>query len=216
MMGHTRVGLADDDLLARRALSAIIGDFDDLELLWAVEDGRRAVDRVVGDPTQSEVDVVLLDIQMPGMGGIEACRTLSRERPGLPIIMLTTFDAGVYLADALSAGATGFLTKDEAPDRIADAIRAARRGTGVFSPSATRALSAPVVALPTAKAPNPLTAKENEVLALVAESLTNQQIARRLGISEATVKTHVSAIITKLDCVDRVGMVTWAFRNDVL
>lgn len=213
----TRIGLADDDALVRRAIGAILSRFEDLELLWAVGDGQQAVDRVTADGgPDDQVDVLLLDVQMPVLGGIPACRLLQVLRPELPVIMLTTFDAAGFLGDALNAGAIGFLTKDEAPERIADAIRAARAGNGVFSPSATSALTSVAGSSLHEEVPNPLTAKEMDVLCLVVESLTNRQIATRLGISEATVKTHVSAILTKLDCVDRVGMVTWAFRSGVI
>lgn len=214
----TRIGLADDDALVRRAIGAILSRFDDLKLLWAVSDGQQAIDRLTldGNPDDHQVDILLLDVQMPVLGGIPACRLLQVLRPELPVIMLTTFDAAGFLGEALSAGAIGFLTKDEAPERIADAIRAARAGNGVFSPSATSALTSVAGSTLHQAIPNPLTAKEMDVLCLVVESLTNRQIATRLGISEATVKTHVSAILTKLDCTDRVGMVTWAFRSGVI
>ncbi|WP_245725684.1 response regulator [Propionibacterium cyclohexanicum] len=190
--------------------------FDDLDLRWAVRDGQQAVDRLTDGNPDDQVDVLLLDVQMPVLGGIPACRLLQAVRPKPPVIMLTTFEAAGFLAEALDAGAIGFLTKDEAPERIADAIRAARAGNGVFSPSATSALTSVAGSVLHEKSPNPLTAKEMDVLCLVVESLTNRQIAARLGVSEATVKTHISAILTKLDCADRVGMVTWAFRSGAI
>ncbi|MGV8909550.1 MAG: response regulator [Propionicimonas sp.] len=213
-MPAIRVGLADDDSLSRMALASILGHADGIEVAWTVADGQHAVDAVRGP--QSPVDVVLMDLQMPLMDGLTACR-LIREQPSAPaVIMLTTFDTTANISKALAAGATGFLAKDEVAVCAADAVRAAASGAAVFSPAATRRIreriAGDAVSVP-APGPSPLTGRETRIALLVAEALTNREVAKRLGISESTAKTHVSAIITKLGCTDRVGIVIWAFRN---
>jgi DNA-binding NarL/FixJ family response regulator len=158
---------------------------------------------------------------MPGTDGLAACRRLHEQGSGPKVVMLTTFDTAANISEALAAGAAGFLTKDEVALFAPDAVRAAARGAAVFSPAATQrirdrisATTEPVAAVP--PGPSPLTEQETRIAILVAEALTNREIAKRLGISESTAKTHVSAIITKLGCSDRVGIVIWVFRQGLV
>jgi len=219
-----RIGLADDDSLARQALANILSRHDDFEIAWTVADGRQAVDALGEDG--SGTHVVLLDIHMPVLDGLAACRTITERHPGLPVLMLTTLDPAARLKDAAAAGASGFLCKDEAIDSLPDAIRAAVRGHAIYSASARRLVSDTLAGASDSTGPrppdrrpatpSPLTGQETRIVGLLAEALSNKQIAKHLAISETTVKTHVSAIITKLGCHDRVGVVTWAFRNGVL
>ncbi len=219
-----RIGLADDDSLARQALANILSRHVDLEIAWMAADGQAALDAL--DAAGEGTDVVLLDIHMPRLDGLAACRSITERHPGLPVLMLTTLDPAAQLRDAAAAGALGFLSKDEALDSLPDAIRAAVRGHAIYSAAARRLVSdtlagasAPTGSQPPDRRPakpSPLTEQETRVVGLLAEALSNKQIAKVLAISETTVKTHVSAIITKLGCRDRVGVVTWAFRNGVL
>lgn len=210
--GTIRVAVVDDDLLSRTALSTILAHFPDIKLAWTAESGTAALALLDSrDKAGGGVDVALVDVQMPGISGIETCQELKRRNPQMAVVILTTFTPEQYLGDALAAGAIGFLVKDEAPERIAGAVRAASQSIGVFSPSATNHLQHPSTSSG-AGVSNPLTDKEAQVAVLVAESLTNQQIARRLAMSESTVKSHISASIVKLDCVDRVGIALWAHR----
>ncbi len=221
------VVLVDDDRLVRSALTTILDDDPGLHLRWAVGTGEEAVEALTVERAKGmrSPDAVLLDIQMPGIDGFETCRRLRAVEPELPVVLLTTLDPRIHLREALECGANGFIAKDDATERLGGIVRAAATGTSVFSPSVSPSLhpkvtsaSAPRLAEGVANGPatNPLTAREEAVLRLVAQSFTNQQVATRLGLSESTVKTHVSAIITKLDCVDRVGMVAWAFRRGLI
>ncbi|MDO5499983.1 MAG: response regulator transcription factor [Propionibacteriaceae bacterium] len=214
------VGVADDDLLTRIALATILEQFDDIHIAWAKEGGQEVLEALEQD--QDSVDVVLLDAHMPGLGGVETCEMIKNLRADLPVIILTTFTPDEYLSQALRAGVSGFLVKDDAPEVVADAIRSVHHGAIVFSASVASTLEYkgpepdPANHADQGLQPNPLTSKEMDVLRLVAESLTNQQIAKRLAIAEPTVKSHVSAILAKLDCTDRVGMVIWGYQNGVL
>jgi DNA-binding NarL/FixJ family response regulator len=217
MTGPIRIGLADDDSLARMALANILHSAPDIEVAWAASDGQQALEAARDDP----VDVILMDVQMPGTDGLTACRMLQAQGTPTRVVMLTTFDTAENISEALSAGASGFLTKDEVALFAPDAVRAAARGAAVFSPAATiqirdRIAAEPAPPAPAPPAPSPLTEQERRIAVLVAEALTNREIARRLGISESTTKTHVSAIITKLGCADRVGIVIWVFRQGLV
>lgn len=215
-----RIAIVDDDALTRQALGHILGTATGLDVAWSAGSGAEAIRMTMVEPDAA--DVVLLDMNMPEMDGIETAGELRRIRPELPVVMLTTFDSTRHIAAALAVGASGFLVKDATPARLVAAVRAAHHGIRVFTPEAAQMLMAPQpspagnggVGVGSARpAATGLTAKELAVLQLVAQSLTNAQVARRLHVSEATVKAHVSSIITKLDCTDRVGMVMWAFRH---
>ena len=161
-------------------------------------------------------DVVLLDIRMPGLDGLEVARRLSTAHPEVAVVILTTFDNDEYVFAALKAGAAGFLLKDAPAARLADAVRAAATGDAVLAPSVTRRVvrqlveARPPVKLATVEH---LTDREQEVLGLMAEGLSNAEIAARLVIGEGTVKTHVARILTKLGVRDRLQAVVLAFRS---
>ena len=212
------VGLADDDPLVRRTLTDILNTTEDIRVAWAVRDGQEVLDRLgSGD---AAVEVLLLDIQMPRIDGIALAEILHRERPELGVLILTTFVADAVLERALAAGVRGFLAKEDPITTLADTIRHVASGNMVLSPSSSALIghraTPPAPAAPsTAPAPGAvaLSHRELEVLALMVEALSNKQIAHRLGVSEATVKTHVSALIAKLGVQDRVGAVVHALRN---
>ena len=216
------VGLADDDPLVRRTLTDILNTTEDIRVAWAVRDGQEVLDRLgSGD---AAVEVLLLDIQMPRIDGIALAEILHRERPELGVLILTTFVADAVLERALAAGVRGFLAKEDPITTLADTIRHVASGNMVLSPSSSALIghraTPPAPAAPsTAPAPGALPAgvalshRELEVLALMVEALSNKQIAHRLGVSAATVKTHVSALIAKLGVQDRVGAVVHALRN---
>lgn len=217
MTAVIRVGLADDDLLSRMALASILERSADIDVVWTAADGQQALEAL----QPGGVDVVLMDVNMPVMDGMTACRRLRELDPDVQVVMLTTFDTTENVSESLAAGAVGFLAKDEVAVCAADAVRAAARGAAVFSPAATRRIrdrlaGQPSAPPPASDRPSPLTDQETRIAVLVTEALTNREIARRLGISESTVKTHISAIITKLGCPDRVGIVTWVFRQGLL
>lgn len=215
-----RVGIIDDDALVRRLLSPIIDSAADLCVSWAVSSGEEALERLTPGAASSppaEVDVLMLDIHMPGMNGIETASAAHAVRPDLPIIMLTTLDRQEHVSEATRAGAVGFLRKDDHQDRLTAAVRAAHQGVSVFSPeTAAYLVEGPASRAGTAPTTCPLTPRELQVLELVSQSLTNGQIGHRLGVSESTVKSQISSIIQKLGCVDRVGMVKWGFHHGLL
>lgn len=217
-----RVGLADDDALVRRLLTQVIDRDPGLCVAWAVGNGTEVLNRLShasddNAPQAPDVDVLLLDINMPGTNGVDAAKALHEVYPDLPVIMLTTLDRTEYVTDVMGAGAVGFLRKDDREDRLLTAIRATHQGIAVFSmETARRLVKEPMGRTPLSDESSPLTQRETEVLRMVAQSLTNGQIGRRLGVSEATVKSQISSIIAKLSCTDRVGMVKWGFHNGVL
>jgi len=205
-----RVLIADDQALVRGGLRMIVDARDDLEVVGEAGDGREAVTLARSlDP-----DVVLMDVRMPGLDGIEAARELIAGGSRARILMLTTFDLDEHALDALRAGASSFLLKDVRPAELADAIRIVARGDALLAPTVTRRLLSRFAATlpgPPPAALDELTAREREVLTLVARGLTNGEIAERLVVSDATVKTHVSAILRKLDLRDRVQAVVLAY-----
>jgi DNA-binding NarL/FixJ family response regulator len=210
-----RVVVADDQGLVRAGLCAILESQDDLTVVGEAADGAEAV-RVV---RALSPDVVLMDVRMPGIDGIEATRQLADS--GARILMLTTFDLDKYVYAAMKAGASGFLLKDALPESLVDAVRAAVRGEALLAPSITRRLVEEFVRGPerdgTADALlGPLTPREREVLAEVGRGLSNAQIAARFFLSEATVKTHVSRIQTKLRLRDRAQAVVLAYESGLV
>jgi len=203
-----RVLIADDQALVRGGLRLIVDARDDLEVVGEAGDGEEAV-RLAHERGP---DVILMDIRMPGTDGVTATQRLQ----GHPakIIALTTFDLDEHVLGALRAGASGFLLKDIRPNELVEAIRIVARGEALLAPTVTRRLLDRFVAVEPAPAPealDELTDREREVLALVARALTNQEIAERLVVSEATVKTHVSAILRKLGLRDRIQAVVLAY-----
>jgi DNA-binding NarL/FixJ family response regulator len=191
-----RVLIADDHPLARAGLQTLLGALEDITVVGAADSGREAV-RLAAEHAP---DVVLMDLEMPDMDGIEATRAL----PGTAVVVLTSFSDRERILAALDAGARGYLLKDADPDELARAIRAAARGDAPLDPRAARAL------LDRHSGGPQLTDREQEILALVAHGLPNKLIARRLGISERTVKGHLTHIFERIGVSDRTQAALWA------
>ncbi len=207
-----RVLVADDQALVRGGFRMILEARDDLEVVGEAEDGAEATALA----ERHRPDVVLMDVRMPGVDGIEATRRIVASGNPARIIVLTTFDADEYIFAALRAGASGFLLKDVRPAELVEAIRVVARGDALLAPTVTRRLLDRFVGEPpTADSPPPdldgLTERELEVLRLVALALSNAEIAARLVVTEATVKTHVSSVLRKLGLRDRVQAVVLAY-----
>jgi DNA-binding NarL/FixJ family response regulator len=214
-----RVLLADDQALIRAGFRVLIDAADDLEVVGEATDGRQAVDRA----RRERADVVLMDIRMPGMDGLEATRLICADEDlaGVKVIILTTFESDEYVYQALRAGASGFLVKDTEPAELIQAVRVVARGDALLSPSVTRRLITDL-----ARRPEPppaddrvlsaLTDREREVMALVAEGMSNDEIAARLFLSPLTSKTHVSRIMTKLNARDRAQLVVIAYESGLV
>jgi DNA-binding NarL/FixJ family response regulator len=207
-----RVLLVDDQRLVRTGFRMIIDARDDLTVVGEAGDGQEAIDLA----ERLAPDVVLMDVRMPGVDGIAATRRLVDSGHPARIVMLTTFDLDEHVFDALRAGASGFMLKDVRAAELVEAIRVVARGEALLAPSVTRRLLDRFAdALPAPAGPPPgldeLTPREVEVLRLVAEAKSNGEIAARLTLTEATVKTHISAILRKLDLRDRVQAVVLAY-----
>ncbi|MFF3706227.1 response regulator [Streptomyces phaeochromogenes] len=208
-----RVVLADDQPLVRAALRMVIAETAGLEVVGEAGTGAEAVALAGAE----HPDVVVMDIRMPGMDGIEATRLITEGSGGAQVIMLTTFDDDDYLYGALRAGAAGFLVKDMALDDILDAIRVVATGDGLLAPSVTRRLirefaERPGSAAPAVRTALGITDREREVLTLIGNGLSNTEIAARLSISVATAKTYVTRLLAKLDARDRVRLVIIAYE----
>ncbi|MEV7973372.1 response regulator transcription factor [Cellulomonas sp. NPDC089187] len=219
MTTETRVLLADDQALLRSALATILDAAPDLTVVGQAGTGREAVALA----RELRPDVICMDVQMPELDGIEATRQI-RSELDCAVLVLTTFNREDYLVEALNAGAAGFLLKNSRPEQLADAVRAVAAGDALLSPEVTRAVIARAMgsasAEPTGPEPCPgtaqvgqLTDRETEVLRLVAQGLSNDEIAAELVLGRATVKTHVSNLLTKLGLRDRVQAVVFAYRN---
>ena len=214
--GRIRVVLADDQPLIRLGFAMVLRSGPDIELVGEADTGSAAVDLT----KTLQPDVVLMDVRMPVMDGIEATRAIVSTTPQSRVLILTTFDLDEYAFAGLNAGASGFLLKDAEPAELIGAIRTIARGDAVVAPRITRLLLDSFAdQLPggTHRAVSPLidrlTPRETEVLAAVATGLSNTEIAARLVLSEATVKTHLGRILTKLELRDRVQAVVFAYRN---
>ncbi len=201
-----RVAVVDDHTIVRNGLVALLGAHADLEIVGAVGDGEAAVALCV----EQRPDVVLMDLSMPGVGGIEATRRIAAEAPGVQVVVLTSFMDRERIVEALSAGAIGYLLKDAEPEELIRGIHTAARGESPLDPRAARTM------LGAQRAPDPLdvlTDREREVLMLVAEGLPNKQIGRRLEISEKTVKAHLTSIFRAIGVTDRMQAGLWARRH---
>jgi len=214
-----RVIVADDQQVVRAGFAALLGTQPDFAVLATARDGGEAV-RL---SRELRPDVVLMDVRMPGVDGIAATRQLTGGRPddGPRVLMLTTFDLDDYVYDALRAGASGFLLKDVTAERLFDAVRVVAAGEALLAPAVTRRLIGEFARLRPRSAVaseslGALTAREIEVLRLVAEGLSNQQIAGRLVVSEETVKTHVSHLLRKLGLRDRTQAVIAAYESGLV
>ncbi|MFF3565142.1 response regulator [Streptomyces sp. NPDC002574] len=224
-----RVMLVDDQVLLRTGFRMVLQAQPDMEVVAEAGDGAEAVETL----RTAEVDVVLMDVRMPKLDGVEATRLIcaapdgtgARVREpgdGPRVLILTTFDLDEYAFSALKAGASGFMLKDVPPDELLAAIRAVHSGDAVVAPSTTRRLLdrftplLPSVSQPSHKELDRLTDREREVLLLVAQGLSNGEIAAQLVLSEATVKTHVGRILTKLGLRDRVQAVVLAYETGLV
>jgi DNA-binding NarL/FixJ family response regulator len=214
----TTVLLADDQELMRMGFRMVMETQADLEIVGEASNGAEAVETT----RNLAPDVVLMDVRMPELDGVEATRQIVASRSRARIIILTTFDLDEYVYAALRAGASGFLLKDAPPADLLSAIRAVASGDAVVAPSVTRRLlSSYAHRLPAPTGPEDermelLTAREREVLLEVAASLSNAEIAERLVLSEATVKSHVGRILSKLDLRDRVQIVVFAYETGLI
>ncbi|MCF7548752.1 response regulator transcription factor [Pseudonocardia sp. WMMC193] len=213
-----RVVLADDQALVRAGFRALLGSAADLEVVGEAEDGDAAV-RVC---RETAPDVVLMDIRMPGRDGLAATRDITADPrlAGTRVVVLTTFAEDAYIFDALRAGASGFLVKDTDPAELLHAVRVVHGGEALLSPTVTRRLVAEFAQRSRPAAPDArldlLTDREREVLALVARGLSNDEIARRLVVSPATAKTHVSRSMIKLGARDRAQIVVLAYETGLV
>lgn len=201
-----RVVLADDQELVRAGLSMVIADIPDIEIVGEAGTGTRAVELA----TEAEPDVVVMDIRMPGMDGIQATQAITKAGPLPRVLVLTTFDDDDNVYASLRAGASGFLVKDMALTDIIAAIRVVASGDALIAPSVTRRLIADFTARPVPSAPKRqltgITQREREVLTLIGRGMSNNEIAAQLFIGPATAKTHVARLLTKLNARDRVHL----------
>jgi DNA-binding NarL/FixJ family response regulator len=212
-----RVVIADDQQLVRAGFRMILDAEEDIDVVGEAADGREAVREV----QRLRPDVVLMDIRMPEQDGIEATRQLVNGEGSPRILILTTFDLDEYVYDALRAGASGFLLKDTPPEQLVEAIRVVAGGDSLLSPRVTTRVIEEFVAKKRTAQPRPrgldeLTAREAEVMGLVARGLSNAEIAKELWVSETTVKTHVARLLMKLGLRDRVQVVVLAYEHGVV
>ncbi len=209
------VVLADDQALVRAGFRALLDAEDGIEVVGEATDGREAVELA----RRHKPDVVLMDIRMPGMDGLQATREIAADRAmdGVRIVILTTFDLDEYVFEALRVGASGFLVKNTEPAELVHAVHAVAAGDALLSPGVTRRLVTEFAARARAPAPAPelgvLTDREREVVQLVAQGLSNAEIAKRLVVSPATAKTHVSRAMIKLGARDRAQLVVFAYES---
>jgi DNA-binding NarL/FixJ family response regulator len=214
----TTVLIADDQALVRVGLRKILESEPEMTVVGEAADGEDAI----AAARRLRPDVVLMDIRMPVLDGIEASRRIIRAQPGTRVLILTTFGLDGYVYDALRAGASGFMLKDAPPEEIAAAVRIVANGEALLAPAVTRSVIEEFARQQPAGAPVPppavaeLTPREREVLDLLARGLSNHEICEQLVISEATAKTHVARILQKLDLRDRVQAVIYAYESGLV
>ena len=209
-----RVLLVDDQHLVREGFARLLRDVVDIEVVGEAANGASAVALA----RETRPDLILMDVRMPGMDGVEATQQIVRDRPDARVLILTTFDLDEAVHRALQAGASGFLLKDAPYDQLIHAIRVVAHGDSVLAPSVTRRL---LESFTPAHAPNPddaarlarLTDRERDVLRLIAQGMSNSEIGERIFLSEATVKTHVGRLLNKLGCRDRVQAAIFALTT---
>jgi DNA-binding NarL/FixJ family response regulator len=214
--GTIRVLIADDQVMVREGFSVLLGAMPDIEVVGEAVNGREAVERV----RELRPDVVLMDIRMPEMNGIEATREIVAADGAAKVLVLTTFDLDEYVYQALRAGASGFLLKDASARQLADGVRVVAAGEALLAPSVTRRLitefsklaDVPRLSATAQAAYGELTERETEVLVLIAQGLSNAEIATRLFVAESTIKTHVSRILVKLGLRDRTQAAVFAYE----
>ncbi|MFF5305852.1 MULTISPECIES: response regulator transcription factor [unclassified Streptomyces] len=212
-----RVLIADDQMMVREGFSVLLGAMPDIEVVGEAVNGRDAVERV----RELAPDVVLMDIRMPEMNGIEATREIVAADGSAKVLVLTTFDLDEYVYQALRAGASGFLLKDASARQLADGVRVVAAGEALLAPSVTKRLITEFSKLSETPRLMPaaqqgtygdLTERETEVLVLIAQGLSNGEIAERLVVAESTIKTHVSRILVKLGLRDRTQAAVFAYE----
>jgi DNA-binding NarL/FixJ family response regulator len=200
-----RVVLVDDHQLLRDSLRSLLDAEPDIDVVGAAGDGGEAVPLAL----QTRPDVVLMDLSMPRMGGVEATRRLLAEQPGVQVVVLTSFPDQELIVDAVQAGAVGYLLKDAAPEEVVRAVRSAAAGESPLDGRVARTL----LTRGRTTGETTLTEREREVLRLVARGLANKQIARRLGIAERTVKAHLTSAFQRIGATDRTQAALWATRH---
>jgi len=204
-----RLLIADDHAVVRAGLSQLVSTLAEVELVGVAADGAEAVQLCA----ERVPDVVLMDIEMPTLDGIEATRQIKERQPEIAVVVLTSFSDRERILGALDAGAAGYLLKDAEPEELARAVRAAAAGDVPLDPKAARALLSAHTGTPKA---HELSEREREVLLLLAEGLSNKLIARRLSISEKTVKAHLTNVFRTIGVTDRTQAALWAERNELL
>jgi len=216
LLNKIAVVLADDHVLMRKGLKKILEMEEDIEVIGEASNGVEAIDEVINKKPK----VLLLDINMPKLNGVEVTRELKKRAVDVNIVILTIYDDREYLLELIKMGTTGYVLKDIEPEGLIEAVRCASRGEAYIQPVLSRALVAeynritqPVTGITTKKS---LTAREKEVMAYIAEGMSNGEIAHELSISEKTVKNHVSSILRKLDLMDRTQVAVYALRNKLV
>jgi DNA-binding NarL/FixJ family response regulator len=204
--GALRVVLVDDHAVVRRGLADLLSSAPDLHVVGTASDGAEAQEVVRAE----RPDVVVMDLQMPGTDGVEATRAIVAEHPDVQVLVLTSFSDSDRIIAALDAGAVGYLLKDAEPDDVIEGVRAVARGESPLHPKAAREL---LVARSRPSEKPQLTPREAEVLRLVRQGLANKQIARRLDISERTVKAHLTSVFQRIGVLDRTQAALWAERH---
>ncbi|MFE2167585.1 response regulator [Streptomyces sp. NPDC059447] len=213
-----KVMIADDQMMVRQGFTVLLNAQPDIEVVGQAVDGADAVAKVA----ELAPDVVLMDIRMPGMGGIEATSVITGVAGAeVKVLVLTTFDLDEYVYEALRAGASGFLLKDASADQLAEAVRVVAAGEALLSPNITKRLITEFSRLGAPRAPSraridELTGRETEVLSLVAQGLSNAEIAAHLTVAEQTVKTHVGRILVKLGLRDRTQAAVFAYETGLV
>jgi DNA-binding NarL/FixJ family response regulator len=206
-----RVVIADDHAVVRRGLTGLIDNADDLAVVGVAADGRTAIELV----REHRPDVVLMDLQMPGVDGVEATRTIVAEELGAEVLVLTSFSDTSRIVAAIDAGAVGYLLKDAEPCDLLDGVRAVARGESPLDPKAARLLLRSRSSADADVEHVELSPREVEVLRLVVDGLVNKQIARRLGITERTVKAHLTSVFQRIGVADRTQAALWAQRHEL-
>ncbi|MER6329790.1 response regulator transcription factor [Streptomyces sp. NPDC001034] len=216
--GAIRVLIADDQEMVRQGFTVLLDAQPGIEVVGQAVDGREAIAKAA----ELVPDVVLMDIRMPELGGIQATEHITVAQPAVKVLVLTTFDLDEYVYDALRAGASGFLLKDASADKLAEAVRVVAGGDALLAPGITRRLIAEFSRLdggrrsPLRRRVGDLTERETEVLALIAQGLSNAEMAVRLVVAEQTVKTHVGRILVKLGLRDRTQAAIFAYESGLV
>jgi DNA-binding NarL/FixJ family response regulator len=208
----TRILIADDFPIVRSGLRKVLDAKHDLEVVAEAEDGHEAVEKALAE----DVDLVILDVSMPRMTGIQAAAELHKRKPELKVLMLSMHDSEQFLFEALKAGASGYVLKHEADHELVDAVRAVHRGESFLTNAAERSLVREWMSDDSAGPREPLSPREQEVLKLIAEAHTNREIGEILHLAEKTVESHRGNILRKLGMRDRVELVRYAIRRGLV